>query len=342
MHGGHARGSRRAILSLLTGLAVLVAPAVAHAQDPRVRLGLLPVDQPGSYFDLTMRPGQTRGFEVEISNPGDGAIDARTYAADVYTIINGGFGGRLRGEPQTGMTRWLDYATEVVGLRAGERDRQAFTVAVPADADPGEYITSIVLENDKPIPGSGAVTVDQIVRQAVAVVVTVPGKRAPNLGIGEATHKVVAGRSVVSVAVQNSGNIRLKPLIEVTLLDGTGVTVSQAQIQMDTFYAHTDTFVEVALDALLLPGDYTVRVTTPSTEGLTGDTKEIALVVHAPPEIAVGPGTVPGLTEVLQTLGDGELSIPLLSIVLCGMLLLGVIGAGVLTLVLRRRRRTPR
>jgi hypothetical protein len=342
MNGGHARGSRRAILSVVVGLLGLVTPAAAHAQDPRVRLALLPIDQPGAYFDLTMRPGETRGFEVEISNPGDAAIAARTYAADVYTIINGGFGGRLRGEPQTGMTRWLDYATDVVALGAGARDRRTFAVAVPVDADPGEYITSIVLENDKPIPGTGSVTLDQIVRQAVAVVVTVPGKRSPVLVIGEATHKVLAGRSVVSVAVQNSGNIRLKPLVEVTLLDGAGVTVSQAGIQMDSFYAHTDTFVEVALDALLRPGDYTVLVTTPSTEGLKAETKEIALVVEAPPEITVAPGTVPGLTDVLQTLGDGDLAIPLSSVALFGMLVLGVIGAGLLTLVLRRRLRTPR
>jgi hypothetical protein len=342
MHSGNSRRSRRAILSLLVGLVALVAPAAAHAQDPRIRLALLPIDQPGSYFDLTMRPGQTRSIEVEISNPGDAAIDARTYAADVYTIINGGFGARLRGEPQTGMTRWLDYATEVVGLRSGERDREAFTVAVPADAEPGEYITSIVLENDKPIPGSGSVTVDQIVRQAVAVVVTVPGKRAPALAIGEATHKVVAGRSVVSVAVENRGNVRLKPLIDVVLLDRAGNKVSEARIQMDTFYAHTDSFVEVALDALLVPGDYTVRVTTPGTEGLEAGTRDISLVVEAPPETTVAPGTVPGLTGVLQTLGDGELSIPLWSVVLYGMLVLGVIGAGVLMLVLRRRRRTPR
>jgi hypothetical protein len=340
MHPVRARGSRRAILSLFVGLLALVAPAAAHAQDPRVRLALLPIDQPGSYFDLTMRPGQTRGFEVEISNPGDAAIDARTYAADVYTIINGGFGGRLRDEPQTGMTRWLDYATEVVGLRAGEQDRRSFAVAVPVDAEPGEYITSIVLENDKPIPGSGPVTVDQIVRQAVAVVVTVPGKRTPALGIGEAAHKVVAGRSVVSVAVQNSGNVRLKPLVEVTLLDGAGVTVSQARIQMDTFYAHTDTFVEVALDDLLLPGDYTLRVATPATEGLEAERKDMPLVVDAPPEIAVETGSVPGLTEVLQSLGEGGLSIPLWSVFLCGMLGLGAIGGVLLTV--RRRRRTPR
>lgn len=340
MHREQARGSRRAILSLLVGLLAFMAPSAVYAQDPRIRLALLPIDQPGAYFDLTMRPGETRGFEVEISNPGDEPIAARTYAADVYTIVNGGFGGRLRGEPQTGMTRWLDYATEVVSLHAGERAGRTFAVAVPSDAEPGEYITSIILENDKPIPGNGSVTVDQIVRQAVAVVVTVPGKRAPALKVGEATHDVVAGRSVVSVAVQNAGNIRLKPLVEVILLDRAGATISQARIQMDTFYARTDTFVEVALDGLLLAGDYTLRVTTPGTEGLRSEMKEIALAVAAPPEIAVEPGTVPALTEVVQTLGLGHLSIPLQHVVLYGMLAMGVVAAGVL-LVLRRRGRSP-
>ena len=112
--------------------------------DPgQIKLALLPVGQPGSYFDLTMRPGESRSFEITIANDGDSSIAARTYAADVYTIINGGFGARLRGEPETGMTSWLDYPTRVLQLAAGSRADSSFTVAVPAGTGPGEYITSL-------------------------------------------------------------------------------------------------------------------------------------------------------------------------------------------------------
>jgi hypothetical protein len=53
------------------------------------------------------------------------------YAADVYTIINGGFGARLRDTPQSGMTTSVDYATDVVALPAGKSIRRSFTVTFP-------------------------------------------------------------------------------------------------------------------------------------------------------------------------------------------------------------------
>src|SRR5450759_1539683 len=190
-----------ALLGLL--LVAFVAPGAALAEDGQVKLGLRPVGQAGSYFDLTLRPGDTQGLQVDIANAGDAEIAARTYATDAYTIINGGFGGRLRDMPQTGMTTWVDYATDVVVLPAGKTIRNTFTVTVPKDAGPGEYITALVVENAEPIVNSGAVSFNQIIRQAIAVVVTVPGARTPALAIGGATNKIVAGKSVVSVAVEN-------------------------------------------------------------------------------------------------------------------------------------------
>ncbi len=204
-----------------------------------------------------MAPGETRSLEIDIGNAGTAELAARTYAADVYTIINGGFGARLRDDPQTDTTRWLSYPTQVLRLAAGAGVRRTFAVAVPTDAAPGEYITSLVLENDQPIRGSGAVGLDQVVRQAVAVVVTVPGPRSPGLAIGRASHKVVAGRSVVSIGVENTGNVRLKPLVTFALVDTTGTEISHSTMRMDTFYAHTQTSVEMQLAELLPPGTYT-------------------------------------------------------------------------------------
>ena len=43
---------------------------------------------------------------------------AGTYATDVFTITNGGYGGRLRDAPQTGATTWLMHPTAVIDLPA--------------------------------------------------------------------------------------------------------------------------------------------------------------------------------------------------------------------------------
>jgi hypothetical protein len=309
-------------------LVAFVAPGIAHAESGTVRLALRPVGQAGSFFDLTMRPGETRSLEVDIANSGDSVLVARTYAADVYTIINGGFGARLRDDPQTDTTRWLDYPTDILPLAAGAGVRRSFAVTVPADSAPGEYIASLVLENDQPLPGDGAVALNQVVRQAVAVVVTVPGQRSPGLAIGLASHKVVAGRSVVSVAVENTGNVRLRPLVEFALVDASGTQVSESTVPMDTFYAHTNTFIEMPLSALLLPGRYTVRLTLDdAAQGVRVQSDAISLVVEAPTEPATGEGDVPGPIKVIQNAGTGQVSLPVWSIGLAATLVLAIFVA---------------
>ena len=327
------------MVALLGAFLVFVAPGAALAQSGEGRLALRPVGQTGPFFDLSMRPGETRNLRVEIANTGDASMAARTYATDVYTIVNGGFGGRLRDEPPTGTTRWLDYASAVLQLPASQSVRRSFAVAVPADAGPGEYITSIVLENDQPIRTAGTVVLDQVLRQAIAVVVTVPGPRSPGLAIGTASHKVVAGRSVVSVAVENTGNVRLKPDVDFTLFDAFGHEVSQASVQMDTFYARTATFVEVPLASLLLPGTYTVRLGLFDPDSrVRADAAALPFVVEAPAENAVPAGAVPGLTAVNQTPGDERISLPIGAIGFAAALMLGGVLAGLLFLALRRRR----
>jgi hypothetical protein len=331
-------GLRPATVALFLVLAALAAPGAALGQGDEVKLALRPVGQAGPYFDLTMRPGETRSLDVEISNAGQSAISARTYASDVYTIINGGFGGRLHDEAQTGTTRWLDYSTDVLELQAGEGIARPFSVAVPADAAPGEYVTSLVLENDRPVGSGGSVVFNQIVRQAVAVVVTVPGQRSPALVIGNSTHKVVAGMSIVAVAVANTGNVRLKPVVGFTLFDAAGARVSQASVQMDTFYARTDTFVEVPLAVLLNPGTYTVRLSLDdAAQGAETSRGAIPLVVTGAESDS---SAVPAVATVNKVTGDGQMSLPVWGVVLVAGLLLGGLAMGFIVAMLRRRRQS--
>lgn len=330
------------MVALFSASVALVAPGAALGENGQIKLALLPVGQAGTFFDLSMRPGESRSLAVEIANDGTAALAARTYAADVYTIINGGFGARLRDQAQTGMTSWLDYPSQVLNLQIGDRIQRTFVVTVPAQAGPGEYIASLILENDQPIEGNGAVVLNQVVRQAVAVVVTVPGQRSPALAIGAASQELVAGKSIVSVAVENTGNVRLKPAVRFTLRDAAGVQVSQASIQMDTFYAHTNTFVEMPFATLLPPGAYTVRLTLDdATQGVRADEEAIPFVVEAPASTVPTTGGLPGLTGVSKA-SEGQISLPVWAVVLgLGLgLALGGVVIGAVFLVLRRRRWT--
>jgi hypothetical protein len=327
-----------AIGVLVGTLLIFATPGAILASSPQIKLALLPIDQPGSFFDLTMAPGDHRTLAVEIANDGEASLAVRTYAADVYTIVNGGFGGRLRDQPETGATRWLTYPQAVMTLAAGQRDRRSFTVAVPKATTPGEYIVSLILENDLPLPGEGTVALDQVIRQAVAVAVTVPGDRSPALAIGGATHQVVNGLSVIDVAIGNIGNIRLAPLASFTLLDAAGALVSHATLPMGTFYAGTSTSIEVPLAALLQPGTYTVRLALADGAQDARAEADVPLIILGPATTVAAAGLVPGLVAVGQDSLDGQGLVPW---ILAGIavLLVAVLAAVVYALRRRSRRR---
>src|SRR5215213_5734403 len=66
----------------------------------------------GAYFSATMEPGTDQSMTAALANVGETAFEARTFAADAYTIVNGGMGVREDGSEPTGVTSWLDYPTE--------------------------------------------------------------------------------------------------------------------------------------------------------------------------------------------------------------------------------------
>jgi hypothetical protein len=292
-----------AILTLL--LASLASATGAYAEGSGVKLGIKPVGLPGSYFTLNLAPGERQIFTVELGNFGADAVSARTYAADVYTIVNGGFGAKLDGEPTSGPTRWLDYTTDTLNLPPGTGINRSFAVAVPADTAPGEYITSLVLQHASAdsVTTSGNVGIRQVTRQVIAVAITVPGPRAPGLEIGDATYRTVAGSSTIAIAVRNTGNVRLKPDGEFILRDASGAEVSRYPIAMDSVYAGTATFVEIPFAGRLDPGTYTASLSlTDPVEQVQAVSQPSAVTVLA--EELEGPvqpiGTVPQPAAINQ------------------------------------------
>lgn len=337
---------RPALLALAAGLALLpalagpLAPAAAAAAAPSeqpVQLSLTPVGAPGAHFELTMAAGETRDLRIELANDGSAPMAARTYAADAYSMVNGGFALRLRDEPATGTTTWLAYEPEVLALAAGETRVRDFAVRVPPGTPPGEYLAGISLENEEPVAaeGQGAVAMNQVVRHAVAVQIEVPGPLTAALATGAAAHKVAAGHSIVSVGLANTGSRHLEPSADVVLHDDGGAVVSQATVPMESVFAGTDTKVEVALAEVLPPGEYTVDLTVDDTErDATVTTTGIPLTVPETDEAAGGAATATSRLAEVFTSPDEQ---PVAAAALAAAA--AVLLAGVGALLARRRRR---
>jgi len=306
LHSTHRSAARN--VAVAVAIVALVSSAVGASAGGPVKLGIKPIGESGSYFSLTMQPGESRELAVQLGNYGTDPVRARTFAADAYSLVNGGFGVRLDGEPSTGTTGWVTYPATDMDLAPGSGVEQTFTVAVPADAQPGEYLTSLVVQNAEataadPVGAEGGVNFKQVVRQAIAVSIDLPGPRLPALQIGAISVRTVADRSSIAVAVDNTGNVKLKPSGEFVLWDAAGTEITRFPVVMDSVYAHTDTYAEVPFAERLLAGEYIADLSLTDASGVSATSNRMALrVPDAEADTVPQPiGGAPPLAQANQT-----------------------------------------
>jgi hypothetical protein len=332
--------SRRAsaiLCSLFAAMSIALASAGPAFADTPARLGLTPVGQQSTFFRLTMQPGERKRLQVEAANFGGQKIGARTYAADVYSIVNGGFGADLFGERPAGTTLWVNFPTQELTLGPQDAVVIDFEVSVPAATKPGEYITALVIENAEPVPGSGTIAFDQVNRSAIAIAIKVPGPQHAALKIGKVHHREVAGISVVTFEVANTGNVHLHPTGDFVLRRGSDTKIASAAVAMDSVYAGTSTTLEVPIGELLPAGNYCAELRlTDAPTGASAQTECLAFAIAAPvDERPQGSGPLPEIAApVVAAIRDSPL-------VLVPVLLLALAGAALLLIWRRRRRVAP-
>jgi len=289
--------------TLLAAIAVLLiwaTPIAAGATTVPSTIGITPVGTTAGYFTVTMAPGTSRQLAVKFSNPGESSAQASTYAADVYTIVNGGFGARLRGQSTTGVTNWLTYPSATISLGAGKAEERTFTVAVPDGTTPGEHVTSLVVQYQQPASTSGAVTLTEVSREALPIVIVVPGLITPALVLGAASQTIVDDRTDVSVAVTNPGNVRIHPAGQLVVSNDHGTQVATVNVKMGTVYPSDTTSASALLKILLPAGRYTVNAELADTTlGISAN--QASLVLNVP--VAARPPTPAPTTRPAGTLG---------------------------------------
>jgi hypothetical protein len=241
-----------------------------------------PKDATQPFFSLEMEAGTSRETTVLIGAEGDVVVPAKTYAADAYSLINGGFGVRELGEPVNEPTTWLDYESSDLELQPGQQIERTFTVSVPAGTPPGQYITGLIVQTAEPIAVGSSTMLQQTLRKALAVLITVPGPVTPEFSIGEASLRQSDVANSLLVDVTNSGNILLKPTGELVLTDAEGTELVTAPIAMGSVYAGDLTQIEVPIPTLLAPATYLIAITlTDEATGATASNPELALDVSA-------------------------------------------------------------
>lgn len=210
---------RRILLPVL-GAALLTGAfgaTPASADDSEVTWGVRAVADSQSTerqnYAYDVDPGEELEDAIVITNHGTGTLALDLYAADGFTTSSGQLDALPRAETSVALGTWITPSTDQVEIPAGGSVEVAFTVAVPADATPGDYAGAILTSLVHAQTDSG-VDVDR--RLGIRVHLRVSGELNPALTVDQPqiayTGSLVpfdTGHAEVTYTVHNTGNTRL-------------------------------------------------------------------------------------------------------------------------------------
>ena len=164
-------------------------------------------DHPTGYFDdVEIAPGLSIELTAAIMNQGAAPVSLHTYKMNALSGANGGFLSGNEADPAMGATAWIDYPSFDLDIAPGEQQTVTFTVTVPPDAAPGQYISGLAVatRDAEVIPGS---ILSQSRAYAISVGILVPGKITRSFALGAPKSE----RPFLRIPITNTGDFSCGP-----------------------------------------------------------------------------------------------------------------------------------
>jgi hypothetical protein len=252
----------RRLLFLVVLAAVLVPTATAASSGPVY--GLRAVGAKSGYFIYTAGPGSVRTGSVLVSNVGTATGTVHLFTADGTTGPTTGTVYKTDTAPTQSGT-WTTLSQTSFPLAPGAHRKVTFSVHVPANTQPGQWVSGIVAEAQNKVasqkPGQKAhvqITIRDLT--IVAVQVNVPGPADNAFTLGNVTTGGSHGFQKVFLHVANTGNVMAKPTGAVTIFTAGGQRVQVLPFKMDTFLPQTAIDYPILLKKALPAGNYQASV----------------------------------------------------------------------------------
>jgi hypothetical protein len=230
---GRAGRAARCLLAALAAAVALTAPAAAAAADAPPGAGGVGVrllDAPESarddprarvYIVDHLPPGTTIRRRIEVGNSSPAPVGVTLYAA-AAAIEHGAFVG-ADGHTANDVSTWTSVDPTAVEIPAGGTTTATVTIAVPADAAPGEQYGAVWAETRGPAPAAGGVT--QVGRVGIRMYLDVGpgGAGAPDFTVDSLTaRRMPDGRPSIAASVHNTGGRALDMSGTLALAGGPG------------------------------------------------------------------------------------------------------------------------
>jgi hypothetical protein len=318
---------RTALLTLLAALVVtgpLTVPAEAAGGDVTwtVRTAPNSYGSDRSSFAYSVNPGGRIDDAMVVANRGKDPLTLSVYAADGYTTETGQLDLLTRDKKSVGVGAWLHADRTSVKVAPGRTVRIPFSVTVPDNATPGDYVGGLLTSLKQPDAAAG-INVDR--RLGIRVKLRVSGALRPRLAVEDLSvdyrgtaNPFATGEATLTYTVHNTGNTVLSARQKASLSGPFGWLKAKAGA--------------VAATPDLLPGERW-KVTVP----LHGVAPAVRLTaaVTVTPLLTDASGSVSPLAPVRATAGGWAVPWTLLVVIV----VLAAVGTAWLLLARRARAR---
>jgi Bacterial protein of unknown function (DUF916) len=184
-------------------LLAVPGPAVAGDVTWTVRTASNSYGAERSSFSYAVQPGGTVRDAMVVANRGKAPVVLAVYAADGFTTGAGQLDLRARAQRPTGVGGWVHAGGARVTVAPGKTADVPFTVAVPANATPGDYVGGIVTSLTQPDEAAG-INVER--RLGIRIKLRVGGALNPAVAIENLHVDYGRGAATVSYSIHNTGN----------------------------------------------------------------------------------------------------------------------------------------
>lgn len=261
---------------------------------------------PVAYFVYeSAEAGTVMQDTVLVVNPSSEPVHLSLYAAKAVTGSTGGIAiGANLGEEATDTGSWIQLDTNEVTLPATlppstpKEAKQVsslpvgFTLNIPDNVPPGEYVATIVAQPVKTAEGEESdspVGINFIPRVATSILITVPGPEPlqSKLDITSLRAETDSSQEIIA-ELHNSGNDGIpKTTGNLTIRDTNGTEVQQVPLQLGYFIAGDKLTYRANLDSELPPGEYDIALSLAYGDQLVEQTTRLSfgntIVPPSPP-----------------------------------------------------------
>ncbi|HBB36497.1 MAG: hypothetical protein UX02_C0007G0029 [Candidatus Moranbacteria bacterium GW2011_GWC1_45_18] len=195
------------------------------------KLGILPAfpdperELTKSWFLYGVGRGEGKKDAVKIINSGDATKIVKVYAVDAVNTREGSFALLDESSPRNGIGKWVKLASETLEVPAKSAKLDPFEINVPENAEAGDHLGGIVVEEVDPKNNLSGTGVNIVSRVGVRIYETVPGEIKKDFTIDNFSRRQgpkegrnwlrdILGfgkRSVFEADITNTGNVRLSP-----------------------------------------------------------------------------------------------------------------------------------